>query len=260
MNKLKIGLVLSGDGITGVSQIGVLKALEELDIKPDFISGVSSGAVIGAFYAAGYSIEKITEIFTSNSVFNYLNKPRNYIDFLKANEKMYRSCFKKKFFKDVQIPLYISARDYSNGNAVVYSQGDIVDAIIASTVHTTIRFPNHGNGKKKFENVGFDVFPIEPLITQCEILIGAFINPIKKMRIASGMINVIDKKFSTNKYKELQINKSKCDVIIEPPLFIEDHALNTEDVFNLIEIGYKYTRGMNGRINIIKQIKSPKPF
>lgn len=38
----KLGLVLSGGGYRGVAHIGVLKAMEELGIKPDFISGTSA--------------------------------------------------------------------------------------------------------------------------------------------------------------------------------------------------------------------------
>jgi NTE family protein len=52
---LKIGIALSGGAVRGLAHIGVLKALEELDIKPDIVSGVSAGSIIGSFYCAGYS-------------------------------------------------------------------------------------------------------------------------------------------------------------------------------------------------------------
>lgn len=62
----KIGLVLSGGGASGITHIGVLKALEENEIPIDYISGTSIGAVVGAFYASGYSPEEMEKIFTSN--------------------------------------------------------------------------------------------------------------------------------------------------------------------------------------------------
>ena len=51
----KVGLVLSGGGAMGFAHIGVLKALEENRIPIDYITGASSGALVGAMYASGYS-------------------------------------------------------------------------------------------------------------------------------------------------------------------------------------------------------------
>ena len=48
-----IGLALGGGGARGLAHIGVLKALEALDIHPDIIAGSSIGAVVGAAYARG---------------------------------------------------------------------------------------------------------------------------------------------------------------------------------------------------------------
>ena len=53
VKKQKIGLALSGGGAKGIAHLGVLKALEENNIKVDVISGVSMGGVIGALYADG---------------------------------------------------------------------------------------------------------------------------------------------------------------------------------------------------------------
>ena len=51
--KLKIGIALGGGGARGFVHLGVLKALEERGITPDIVSGVSAGAIIGAFIATG---------------------------------------------------------------------------------------------------------------------------------------------------------------------------------------------------------------
>lgn len=58
----KIGLALSGGGARGGAHVGVLKALEELDVPVDFIAGTSMGAIIGGFYAAGYSADEIERL------------------------------------------------------------------------------------------------------------------------------------------------------------------------------------------------------
>ena len=52
---MKFGLALSGGGIRGIAHAGVLKALEENNIKIDYIGGTSSGSIIATLYAMGYS-------------------------------------------------------------------------------------------------------------------------------------------------------------------------------------------------------------
>ena len=55
----KIGLALSGGGARGAAHIGVLKVLEEMKIPIDYIAGTSMGALVGASYASGTSIEEL---------------------------------------------------------------------------------------------------------------------------------------------------------------------------------------------------------
>ena len=74
-----IALVLSGGGARGTAHIGVLKALEEHNIKPNIIIGTSIGAIVGGLYAVGYNANQIDSIFNEinwNSIFrlNYENK------------------------------------------------------------------------------------------------------------------------------------------------------------------------------------------
>ena len=60
---MKVGLCLSGGGIKGVAHIGVIKALEENDIKIDCISGTSSGSIVASMYAMGYKSDEIFDFF-----------------------------------------------------------------------------------------------------------------------------------------------------------------------------------------------------
>ena len=59
----KIGLVLSGGGAKGLAHIGVLKVIDSLGIKVDYIGGTSMGAVIGGLYASGYNGKQLDSIF-----------------------------------------------------------------------------------------------------------------------------------------------------------------------------------------------------
>lgn len=82
---MKLGLSLSGGGIKGFSHIGAIKALEEANIKFDYISGTSSGSIVAVLYACGYTTKEIHEIFKK-----YVNEIK-YIDIVNI----------KKFFKNL---------------------------------------------------------------------------------------------------------------------------------------------------------------
>src|SRR5262245_18766931 len=56
-----IGLALSGGGARGAAHVGVLRLLEELQIPIGCIAGPSMGAVVGGFYAAGWSPDEIEQ-------------------------------------------------------------------------------------------------------------------------------------------------------------------------------------------------------
>ncbi|MCR4440152.1 MAG: patatin-like phospholipase family protein [bacterium] len=54
-----VGLALSGGGLRGLAQIGVLEVLEEQRVPIDLVVGTSSGSVVGGLYAAGYLPEEL---------------------------------------------------------------------------------------------------------------------------------------------------------------------------------------------------------
>ena len=98
---MKLGLALSGGGIRGIAHAGVLKALEENNIKIDAIGGTSSGSIISTLYAMGYSPYYIYILFkryakdlvnqnsmsTITSLKNFMaNKKTNFSGFYSGEE------------------------------------------------------------------------------------------------------------------------------------------------------------------------------
>ena len=51
--KKTLGFALGSGGSRGLAHIGFLQAMEEAGIVPDYISGCSMGAIVGASYSAG---------------------------------------------------------------------------------------------------------------------------------------------------------------------------------------------------------------
>ncbi|MDA7557643.1 patatin-like phospholipase family protein [Flavobacteriaceae bacterium] len=109
-NNLKVGLVLSGGGAKGLAHIGVLKTLDSLGVKIDYVAGTSTGAIIGGLYASGYSGHQIDSIFKEVN-FDYLindNIPRASKSFYERyNAEKYAFSLPFTDFK-VQIPTAIS--------------------------------------------------------------------------------------------------------------------------------------------------------
>jgi len=61
----KTALVLAGGGAKGMAHLGVIRILDSLGIKPDFVIGTSMGSIMGALYASGYSSHDIDSIARS---------------------------------------------------------------------------------------------------------------------------------------------------------------------------------------------------
>lgn len=64
-NRPKIGLVLGGGGAKGAAEVGVLRVMEAVGIRPDYIAGTSIGSILGGLYANGYSAAELDTLMRS---------------------------------------------------------------------------------------------------------------------------------------------------------------------------------------------------
>lgn len=238
-----IGLVLSGGGARGIAHIGVLRALEELGFKPDVISGTSAGAAIGAFYAAGYSPGQIEEIILNNKFFHFLDLAWNSSGLLSAhsNEKMFRKYLDNKYFQDLNIPLYVSATDLLSAETVIFSTGDVVDAVLASSAIPMIFEPVKYKKYLLIDGSSITCFPTEPISNQCDTMIGVYVNPVNKIANIHGMMNIADRGFHLTLYTDVKLKKHLCNVFIEPPDLVNYSMFDFKKVSELVAIGYGYT-------------------
>lgn len=83
----RVGLVLSGGGAHGIAHLGVIKVMEEAGLRPDMITGVSMGSIIGGMYSLGYSADSLHKMFkTINWKLILSNKiPQNKVIFLEKD-------------------------------------------------------------------------------------------------------------------------------------------------------------------------------
>lgn len=98
----KWALVLAGGGGKGLVQIGVLKGLEELGLRPHLVAGTSIGAVIGAAYCAGTAVNALADFAASAKVSDYLDLVHMQIPVLDSLSKAIQMPFLLKgFFGDL---------------------------------------------------------------------------------------------------------------------------------------------------------------
>ena len=79
-----IGLVLSGGGAHGIAHLGVIKVMEESGLRPDYITGVSMGAIIGGLYSLGYTADSLHKLLKTINWSTILSNkiPENKVIFL----------------------------------------------------------------------------------------------------------------------------------------------------------------------------------
>lgn len=133
----KVGLVLGSGSAKGLSHIGVLKLLEEMDIKIDCIAGSSIGAMIGGAYAAGISINEIedialkTDLASSVKYFIPTISKSGLISGVKVTEFL-RNVIGDIDIEDLEIPFAATATDIFTGQEIDFKNGNLVEAMRAS--------------------------------------------------------------------------------------------------------------------------------
>ena len=234
--KKKIGLVLGGGSAKGLAHIGVLKVLEEHNIKIDMISGASIGALIGALYLSGYSPKNLEEMIKNLNFKKLIDigVPRSGLIKGDKMESYLRELLDEKKFSDLSAPLYITAVDIVNYREVVFSKGDLAKAIRASVSVPGIFRPVKNNGKILVDGGVLDNLPIEILKDAgADVIIAVNLSGNEKRKI---LYDVADKKKSEGKspnimailadsyrlmdreHTRLYLEKSGADLMLHPDL------------------------------------------
>jgi NTE family protein len=129
-----VGLALGGGFARGFAHLGVLQVLEQNQIPISHIAGTSVGSILGAAYASGAPLSRI--IATCRTLrFRDIARWRVSRLGLASNNRLgdlVERVFESRQFEDLRIPLAVVATDLASGEPVVFTQGNLVDAIRAS--------------------------------------------------------------------------------------------------------------------------------
>lgn len=247
----KIGLVLSGGGAKGFAHVGVLKLIDELGIPIDYIGGTSAGALVGGFYAAGYSAEQIEEMVTNfdwdNLITDEVN--RDYVPFFEK-EEIYRyhislPIHKKKIdlpesflagqnilhllcdktlyqhnvtdFSLLPIPFLCIAADLSKGEEVVLKQGYLPMAMRASMAVPAAIGSVEIDGRKLVDGGVINNYPVDRVLEMgADIIIGVDLKNNFRQDSTETVGNVVDQLIGFMGREKYEKNVKNTDIYINP--------------------------------------------
>ncbi|MGM9993744.1 MAG: patatin-like phospholipase family protein [Candidatus Avigastranaerophilus sp.] len=286
--KIKYNCIFGGGGIRGICYIGVVKALQELNIEIDAIAGSSVGAVFSSFYAIGYSPDEIKKIMYefSLNMFRDINinifspdismsKGEIFLDWLreKIERKFYDKNYKKGenkpvTFFDIDKNLQILTVDLNTNTPYIFSKETTPDVEIAFAIRASASLP----GLMKPVNFNDAILVDGDLIKSWPAwkVYNTLNNPdsrILEFRIEGSRINSDLKNpqdyvnslintiwyLSTENIFDLYSENDRYDYIIidTKDIILFDFNLDTEIKNGLIEKGYNETK--NYFVNILSK-------
>ncbi|RZJ49938.1 MAG: patatin, partial [Chryseobacterium sp.] len=249
----KIGLSLAGGGAKGFAHVGVLKVLDSLGVKVDYISGTSMGAIIGGLYASGYTGKDIEKIITDTDFYSLIRDPKSRTEstfFNKSVDKYLLSIplkngkinlpssissgqknvyLLKELFKNVStiedfsklpIPFLCVATNLESGNMQIFEKGDLVQSIMASSAFPSLMDPVKIGDSIYIDGAMTVNYPSKPLKDKgIDIVIGVDLNQdLSKREDLNNIISILNQVIDFGIQKDTKRQYKFTDINIKPNL------------------------------------------
>jgi len=248
----RVGLVLSGGGAKGLAHVGVLKMLDSLGVRVDYVAGTSMGAVVGGLYASGYTGKQLDSIIRSTKFDLLISDeiPRESKTFYerKNGEKYALSLPMSDFkihlpssisrgqnlfnlvskltlsvsgineFSKLPIPFYCVATDMATGNEVVLEHGNLAQAIAASSALPTLFQPVILDNKLLMDGGIVNNFPVMDLASKdIDIIIGISVqDDLLEINELESVSNILNQISNFRAAEEMSEKSSLTDIYIKP--------------------------------------------
>jgi NTE family protein len=138
--------VLGGGGVLGAAEVGMLRALFEHEVHPDLIVGTSVGAINGALVAADPTPEGADRLrglwaeLTSQGVFagsvlsrvGTLVRTGTHVHPREPLRELLTAHLPVRTFAELQVPFQCVAASIERAAERWFTDGDVVDAVLAS--------------------------------------------------------------------------------------------------------------------------------
>lgn len=234
-----IGLALGSGAAYGLSHIGIIRVLEEENIPIDIVSGSSIGALVGAFWAAGFDADGLEKVARSINKHNGFFKLIGFSDlslahrgFFKGNQviKFLESYLGDRKIQDLKFPVKIIATNLFNSEEVVLESGRVVDAIRASISIPGIVRPFHYRGQSLIDGGVIDPLPSRVLaLMGVKKIIGVNVLSSPKDRIEA---NLLRKKKRYQKLRTLAVQNPMAKSFSSMAYKFNDR--HADNIFNVI--------------------------
>ena len=130
-----VALVLGGGGARGFAHVGVIKALEAAGIRPDIVAGSSSGAIVAALYASGYSgleLEQLAIELDQGALIDFSLFGSGWVQGVALQDYVNKAVGERPI-EQLAKPFAVVATDAKSGRMVVFNRGDTGLAVRASS-------------------------------------------------------------------------------------------------------------------------------
>ncbi len=250
----KIGLSLSGGGAKGFAHVGVLKVLDSLGVKVDYVSGTSMGAIVGGLYASGYTAKDIEKIILDTDFYTIIanEKTRQETPFFnkstdkylltvpvvngkikvlpKAISKGQKNIYMlKELFKNVSnvndfstlpIPFMCVATNLESGKMEIFEKGDLVNSIMASSAFPSLMDPVKIGDSLYIDGAMTVNYPSKPLKDKgMDIVIGVDLNQgLASKEQLNSLVDILNQVIDFGIQKETKNQYKYTDINIHPSL------------------------------------------
>jgi len=253
----KIGVVLSGGGVRGFAHLGLLKVLDELQVKPAAISGVSAGAIFGALYASGKSPDEILLFAKNNSYLHFSNLlwRKEGLFSMETLRNILLENLPVNTFESLKIPLYVNATDFMHNKTIFFSSGELIKPLIASASFPVLFEPVSHENSRLVDGGLLDNFPVEPLLNLCDKIIGSHVNKLASIPnpdIKFSKAAMIERCFHLAIANSVYSKVHLCDIFLEP-LLDSFGLFRMKNLDQIFEIGYQ--TALKEKDNILKLVE-----
>jgi len=275
----RVGVALSGGGSRGMAHIGVLRALEETGLRPAFVAGTSSGAIIGGLYASGYTPDELEqlvatvdwrELFTDSperaDLFlaqkeeraSYTLQvrfegwkpilPTAYITGQRVAALVTELAFQGEYradgdFDALVVPYRAVCTDLLTGERVVLSAGSLSEAMMASSAIPVLISAVSLDGRMLVDGGLVDAIPVD-LVREmgADLVVASDVSAALRPADRLGNpLEVIDQVSSIMMRGPNAYSLASADLVIAPDL--GDHlSSDFEGIDSLVTVGYEAAR------------------
>ncbi|HVM75409.1 MAG TPA: patatin-like phospholipase family protein [Candidatus Saccharimonadales bacterium] len=256
----RIGLALAGGFARGIAHIGVLRVLRDEGIPIDCVAGTSVGALIGAAYCSGASLEEMEQIAGGTKFTDFGRWTPSWLG-LATNHRL--EAFLARFtsvqrFEDLKTPLAIATTDINVGLPVYYCGGPIGSPLRGSCAYPGLFVPVKFEGRMLVDGFLTALVPIEgTLLLGADLIIAVYLEAAS-VGEPRTFTEVLSRSFTIiQKHADLEWRRH-ADVIIEPDVtpFVWDDFSKTPE---LVRAGESATRKALPAIRAALAHKSTTP-